>query len=153
MGELSISELRSRTGLAPSAVRFYERKGLLRSTGRPGGRRRYAEDTVERIALIDLLKRGGFTLSEIAALVGPQGRAAPDWRARAAAKLRELEDRARQLEQAQAALRHVLDAETDRIEDCPVHQRILRAHAEALAAAAPTNGAVRSGRGTPASAR
>ena len=148
MGDLTISELRARTGLAPSAVRFYERKGLLRSTGGAGGRRCYAEDTVEQVALIDLLKRGGFTLAEIAALVGAKGRSAADWRAVASAKLRELEVRAEEVRRAQAALRHALDADTDRIEVCPVHRRILRSHAEALA----RNGSVRSGRGTPASA-
>lgn len=133
MGELSISELRSRTGLAPSAVRFYERKGLLRAIGRAGGKRIYDEAAVEQIALIDLLKRAGFTLSEIAALVGPNGRSAPNWRAVASGKLRELDDRLLEIQQAQAALRHALDNEHERLDDCPVHRRILRAHAEALA--------------------
>jgi DNA-binding transcriptional MerR regulator len=136
MGELSISELRARTGLAPSAVRFYERRGLLRATGRAGGKRVYDEDAVEQVALIDLLKRAGFTLSEIAALVGPNGRAASNWRAEAAAKLRELDDRVQQLQQARKALRHTIDSPHDRLDDCPVHHRILRAHAEALAQAA-----------------
>ncbi|WP_052372122.1 MerR family transcriptional regulator [Amycolatopsis taiwanensis] len=133
MGELSISELRARTGLASSALRFYERKGLLRATGRAGGKRVYDEDTVEQIAFIDLLKQAGFTLSEIAALVGPNGRTAPDWRAVASEKLRELDDRVRRIQQAQKALRHVLDSPRDHLDDCPVHHRILRAHAAALA--------------------
>lgn len=136
MGELSISELRTRTGLASSAVRFYERKGLLRATGRAGGKRVYDESAVEQIALIDLLKQAGFTLSEIAALVGPTGRTAPDWRAAASEKLRELDDRVQRIQRAQKALRHTLDCTHGRLDDCPVHHRILRAHAEALATAA-----------------
>ncbi|MEV0335615.1 MerR family DNA-binding transcriptional regulator [Nocardia sp. NPDC050717] len=43
MGDLSISELRERTGLASSALRFYERKGLLRASGRVAGKRCYEE--------------------------------------------------------------------------------------------------------------
>ncbi|MEU8310779.1 MerR family transcriptional regulator [Actinomadura sp. NPDC048955] len=133
MSELSISELRARTGLASSALRFYERKGLLDVTRRAGGKRVYGEDAVEQIAFIDLLKRAGFTLSEISALVGPNGRTAPDWRAVIAAKLRELSDRVQQIQQAQSALRHALDCGLERLDDCPAHRRILRAHAAALA--------------------
>ncbi|MCP9952819.1 MerR family transcriptional regulator [Actinomadura madurae] len=138
MSELSISELRARTGLASSALRFYERKGLLQATRRAGGKRIYDEDAVEQVALIDLLKRAGFSLSEIAALVGPTGRTAPNWRDAASAKLRELDDRIHQIRQAQKALRHALDCEHDRLDDCPVHHRILQAHAKALATAAKT---------------
>ncbi|TMQ93971.1 MerR family transcriptional regulator [Actinomadura soli] len=136
MSELSIAELRARTGLASSALRFYERKGLLRVTRRAGGKRVYDEDAVEQVALIDLLKQAGFTLSEIAVLVGPSGRTAPDWRAAASAKLLELDQRVEQIQRARKALRHALDCEHDHLDDCPVHHRILRAHAETLAAAA-----------------
>lgn len=136
MGELSISELRARTGLASSALRFYERKGLLRAAGRDGGKRFYDEHAVEQVALIDLLKRAGFTLSEIAMLVGPAGRTAPNWRGLASAKLRQLDDRVQEIRQAQKALRHALDSPHDHLDDCPVHHRVLQAHARALATAA-----------------
>jgi DNA-binding transcriptional MerR regulator len=136
MGELSISELRARTGLAPSALRFYERKGLLRAVGRVGGKRFYDEHAVEQVALIDLLKRAGFILSEIAVLVGPTGRTAPDWRAMASVKLRQLDDRVQEIRQAQTALRHALSSPHDHLDDCPVHHRVLQAHAQALATAA-----------------
>jgi DNA-binding transcriptional MerR regulator len=136
MGELSISELRARTGLASSALRFYERKGLLRAAGRAGGKRCYDEHAVEQVALIDLLKRAGFTLSEIAVLVGPTGRTAPNWRALASAKLRQLDDRVQEIRQAQAALRRTLGSPHDHLDDCPVHHRVLQAHARALATAA-----------------
>jgi DNA-binding transcriptional MerR regulator len=136
MGELSITELRARTGLAASALRFYERKGLLRATGRVGGKRCYDETAVGQVALVDLLKLAGFTLSEIAVFVGSTGRTAPDWRDIAVAKLRELDDRAQEIQQAQTVLRHILDCPHDRLDDCPVHHSVLRAHAEALATAA-----------------
>lgn len=136
MTELSISELRQRTGQTSSALRFYERKGLLRATGRVGGKRIYDESAVEQVALIDLLKLAGFTLTEIAALVETDGRTAPGWRATVVAKLRELDERVQAIEQAQAVLRHTLDSPHDRLDDCPVHRRILRARADTLAAAA-----------------
>lgn len=136
MSELSISELRARTGLASSALRFYERKGLISATRRAGGKRVYDENTVEQVALIDLLKQADFTLSEIATLVGPDGQSAEGWREIAAAKLHELDDRVQRIQRAQKALRHALDYQRDRLDDCPVHHRILQAHAEALAAAA-----------------
>jgi DNA-binding transcriptional MerR regulator len=136
MAGLSISELRARTGLAASALRFYERKGLLRTTGRVGGKRFYDEGAVERVAFIDLLKLAGFTLSEIAALVRPTGGTAPGCRTMAVAKLRQLDDRVQEIERARTALRNMLGAAHDRLDDCPEHHRILREHAEALAAGA-----------------
>jgi DNA-binding transcriptional MerR regulator len=133
MSGMSISELRARTGLAASALRFYERKGLLRTTGRVGGKRMYDEGAVEQVAFIDLLKRAGFTLSEIAALVGSTGRTAPEWRAMAAEKLRELDHRVQDIQRARTALHQMLGAPHHHLDDCPEHHRILRAHADALA--------------------
>ncbi|WP_280329350.1 MerR family transcriptional regulator [Nocardia wallacei] len=138
MGKLSISELRARTGLASSALRFYERKGLLRSSGRTGGQRCYDADAVERIAFIDLLKSAGFTLSEIAVFVAPAAESRNDWRALSSAKLRELDEQLAQIRQAQHVLRHLLDCRHDRLDHCPEHHRILRAHAETLAAGQTT---------------
>lgn len=136
MGELSISELRARTGLASSALRFYERKGLLRASGRTGGKRCYDEDAVERIAFIDLLKSAGLTLSEIAVFVAPTEGNENDWRALSSAKLRALDDQLAQIRHAQHMLRHLLDCRHDRLDHCPEHHRILRTHADALADAA-----------------
>ncbi len=136
MGELSISELRARTGLASSALRFYERKGLLRTTGRVGGKRFYDESAVEQVAFIDVLKLAGFTLSEIADFLDPTGRTTSNWRDIASAKLRELDHRVQKIQRAQTALQHALDCRHDNLDDCPVHHRMLRAHAAALAAAA-----------------
>ncbi|MFD7159821.1 MerR family transcriptional regulator [Kribbella sp. NPDC059898] len=136
MSELSISELQARTGLASSALRFYERKGLLRATGRSGGKRTYDQTAIEQVALIDLLKLAGFTLSEIAAFVDPVGRSTPQWRALASAKQQELEERLRRTQEAQAALAHMLACRHEHLEECAVHHRMLREHAESLALAA-----------------
>lgn len=140
MDGMSISQLRARTGLASSALRFYERRGLLRARGRAGGKRVYDERAVEQVALIDLLKLAGFTLSEIAALIDADGRTAPTWRPMATSKLRELDRRIERIEQARRALQSALRCQDERLDDCPVHHRMLREHAEELAASSRAAG-------------
>jgi DNA-binding transcriptional MerR regulator len=136
MGDLSISELRERTGLASSALRFYERKGLLQASGRAGGKRRFDEGAVEQVAFIDLLKSAGFTLAEIAQFVAPAGRTESGWRAMTSAKMRQLDEQIAQIQQAQVILRHLLNCRHEQLDHCPEHHRILRSHAAALATSA-----------------
>ena len=138
MDGLSISELAARTGVQPSTLRFYERKEVIPAARRVGGGRRYDERAVEQVALVSLLKRAGFTLAEIATLVGSAGRTAADWRPVALAKLLELDQRLHEIRQVRAALQRTIEAPHNQLDDCPVHRRILRAHAEALATAART---------------
>ncbi|MGY1901026.1 MerR family DNA-binding protein [Nocardia gipuzkoensis] len=91
---------------------------------------------VHQVAFIDVLKLAGFTLSEIADFLDPTGRTTSDWRDIASAKLRELDHRVQKIQRAQTALQHALDCRHDNLDDCPVHHRMPRAHAAALAAAA-----------------
>jgi len=91
---MTIGELSRRSGLAVSAIRFYQRRGLL--PARDGGRgwQRYGADTLSRLAVIDLAKRTGFSLDEIGALMAAldaDGTLVPAWRALASAKLAEIE--------------------------------------------------------------
>jgi MerR family redox-sensitive transcriptional activator SoxR len=53
-GLIAIGELARRTGLASSALRYYERVRLLSPAGRAGGRRHYGASSAERVALIQL---------------------------------------------------------------------------------------------------
>jgi MerR family transcriptional regulator, redox-sensitive transcriptional activator SoxR len=62
---LSIGELSRRTAKAPSAIRYYEEIGLLPVAPRVGGRRRYSDDAVRSLAIIDTAQRAGLTLDEI----------------------------------------------------------------------------------------
>jgi DNA-binding transcriptional MerR regulator len=66
---LDIADVADRTGLAPSALRFYERRGLITSSGRNGLRRTYLPDVLERLALITCAKTAGFTLAQIARFI------------------------------------------------------------------------------------
>ena len=81
--EFSIGELSSRSGVSQSALRFYEREGLIASTRTDGNQRRYARNVLRRIAFIQAGRAAGVTLAEIhAALAGlPTGRtpSRKDW--------------------------------------------------------------------------
>lgn len=81
---LSIGEVADRTGVAPSALRFYETEGLIRSERSAGGQRRYARDVLRRVAFVRVAQRVGLTLDEIrnALATLPEGRTPnkSDWR-------------------------------------------------------------------------
>ncbi|CAH6797825.1 Redox-sensitive transcriptional activator SoxR [Vibrio chagasii] len=62
---LSIGQLAERSGVAPSALRFYETKGLIASIRTNGNQRRYQSAMLRRIALIQVAQSIGFTLEEI----------------------------------------------------------------------------------------
>ncbi len=64
---LTIGEVADRTGLAPSALRFYEQRGLVRSVRSAGNQRRYHRDELRRVAFIRVAQQVGLSLDEIAA--------------------------------------------------------------------------------------
>ncbi len=64
---LSVGELAKRTGVATSALRFYEERGLLRSERNDSGHRRYPRPVARRVAFIVFAQRVGLTLEEIRA--------------------------------------------------------------------------------------
>ena len=72
---MTIGEVAKHTGLNASAIRFYEKSGLLPRATRSGGQRRYDENILPRLALLDWAKSCGFTLEEIRELFGRAGEA------------------------------------------------------------------------------
>jgi MerR family redox-sensitive transcriptional activator SoxR len=64
---LSISEVAGRSGFAASAVRFYERKGLVHAERTSGNQRQFRRDVLRRLAFIRIAQKVGLTLEEIAA--------------------------------------------------------------------------------------
>ena len=64
--DLTIGELARRSGVAPSALRFYESRGLIASARTPGRQRRYARAMLRRVAFVQAAQRVGLTLDEIA---------------------------------------------------------------------------------------
>ena len=76
MSELTIGELSERSGVATSALRFYEERGLIGSRRTTGNQRRYAKATLRRVAFIRTAQRVGLTLEEVSEALStlPQGR-------------------------------------------------------------------------------
>ena len=73
---LSIGDVATRTGVAPSALRFYEQEGLVRSDRTDGGQRRFHRESLRRIAFIRIAQRVGLTLDEVRDALSslPEGR-------------------------------------------------------------------------------
>jgi MerR family redox-sensitive transcriptional activator SoxR len=75
MEQMTIGELAARAGIATSAVRYYERVGVLEPARRVRGKRRYDPDVLTRLALVRMAQEAGFTIEEIRTLVSefPEG--------------------------------------------------------------------------------
>ncbi len=84
---LTIGQLAERAGLNTSHIRFYESVGVLPEPQRVGGHRRYREEVLHRLSIIDVAQRAGLSLAEIAPLTGPENRSAD-----ASRHIRELAD-------------------------------------------------------------
>lgn len=121
MDTLSIGEVGRRTGLQPSAIRYYEQLGLVPKPERRGGKRRYDESVFEWLSLIALAREAGFTMAEIKRLVSgfkPGTGPAARWNELATRKLAEIDEMVARAERMRAVLRVSLDCGCFRLEDC-----------------------------------
>ncbi|MPZ62226.1 MAG: redox-sensitive transcriptional activator SoxR [Propionibacteriales bacterium] len=64
--ELTVGQLAARSGVAVTALHFYEKKGLIRSRRTSGNQRRYSRDTLRRVAVIQVAQRVGIPLRTVA---------------------------------------------------------------------------------------
>jgi MerR family redox-sensitive transcriptional activator SoxR len=73
---LAIGDLAARTGLAVSAIRFYEARGLVSALRNAGGQRRFMRSDIRRLSFIRIAQQLGFTIEEIGGLLAslPLGR-------------------------------------------------------------------------------
>ena len=118
---LTIGEVARRAGVRASAIRYYEEAGLLEEPERVGGKRRYDEEALRRLALIGAAKRAGFTLGEIRTLLHgfPAGTgAAQRWQALASEKLVEVDEAIAQLRQTRGLLEEALRCECASLDEC-----------------------------------
>lgn len=74
---VSIGKVAERAKVSVSAIRFYERNGLLPRAERVGGQRRFDAGTVRRLGIIDVAKQAGFSLDEVRVLLDSIDRGAP----------------------------------------------------------------------------
>jgi DNA-binding transcriptional MerR regulator len=123
---LDIAEVAQRSGVAASALRFYEEKGLIAPVGRRGLRRLFAPSVLERLALIALARAAGFSLREIALMLTPGGQPRID-RQMLAAKAEELDRTVRELSAMRDGLRHAAACPAPSHMECPNFRRYLQA--------------------------
>jgi DNA-binding transcriptional MerR regulator len=125
-----IGELARRTGVATSALRYYERLGLLSPTERAGQRRRYQESSAERVALIRLYQDAGFTLEEIGRLLAARSQGRRGWGHMAERKIAELDARIADAQQAKKLIEHALNCPHPDLLTCPNFRSALEDHLE-----------------------
>jgi MerR family redox-sensitive transcriptional activator SoxR len=105
---LTIGEVARRSGVASSALRFYEDRGLITSERAGSGHRRYARPVLRRIAFIVFAQRVGLTLEEIGTELGklPPDRAPTrrDWERLSSTWSRRIDARIAELERLKAGL-------------------------------------------------
>lgn len=118
---LSIGAIAARAGLNTSAIRYYERIGVLPRAPRRAGRRRYDPAILEWLSLIALAREAGFTMAEIKRLVtdfSPGTRPAARWKELAERKLGEINAVIARAERMRAVLQIAVDCGCFRLEDC-----------------------------------
>lgn len=118
---LTIGQLAEKTGVAASALRYYESAGLVKPVARVGNQRRYDSGAIVRVNVIQLAQAAGFRLDEIKRLLNgldsktPPG---PRWRALAAAKIGEIDAQLVRLRVMRKLLDALMRCECPSISDC-----------------------------------
>jgi len=134
--ELSVGQVAKRSGVAVSAVHFYESKGLIASRRNHGNHRRYARDVLRRIAIIKIAQRAGIPLATIRDAFDtlPENRTptARDWEQLSAQWADDLDARIRHLMQLRNQLGGCIGCGCLSLEACP-----LRNPSDTLAAQGP----------------
>lgn len=122
MALLTISQVARQAGLRPSAIRYYERTGILLPPMRVSGHRRYEPAVVHRLAVLRRAQEIGFTLEEIRQLFFGFSKSTPisaRWRKLAGKKIAELDARMRQIKSMKELLERIeSNCRCDTVERC-----------------------------------
>ena len=126
---MTIGELSDITGLSTSAIRFYQRRGLLPARDADSGWQRYGREALDRLAVIELAKSAGFNLDEVIRILDAMDtdpdsvpEAAPVWQGLARVKLDDIDARIRRLQHMRRLLQDALDCaylSPDRVRQVP----------------------------------
>jgi MerR family redox-sensitive transcriptional activator SoxR len=103
---LTIGEAARRAGVATSALRYYERRGLLEADTRQSGQRRYTQSTLRRLIFIGMLQDAGLALDDIAGILDASS--VKEWKAIARRRLDDLDAEIDRLERARGYLKGAL---------------------------------------------
>jgi MerR family redox-sensitive transcriptional activator SoxR len=121
---LSVGQVSQRSGVAISALHFYERKGLIRSVRTNGNQRRYPRDVLRRVAVIKVAQRTGVPLATIRQALGalPTDRAptAADWNKLSARWRDDLDRRIRRLTELRDRLGGCIGCGCMSLKVCPL---------------------------------
>ena len=123
MDDLAIGEVAQQAGIRPSALRYYDSIGLLPAPKRVSGRRRYDQDTVQLLRVVQLAQAAGFTVAEMQTLLNgfsPDTPPAERWQQLAHEKLRELDALIERTQKMKRILETGLNCGCLRLEDCAV---------------------------------
>ena len=127
---LSIGEVATRSGVAVSALRFYESKGLIKSLRNTGNHRRFAREVLRRVAVIKVAQSLGIPLSAVQEAFRslPQGRTptAADWNKLSAQWKAALDDRIDRLVQLRGQLDKCIGCGCLSLKDCPLRNPLDR---------------------------
>ena len=122
---MDIADVAKVSGVPASTLRYYEKRGLIVSRGRRGIRRDFDAGVLERLALIALGRRAGFSLDEIGEMLGTGGEARID-RNLLRARAGEIDRTIRRLEALRDGLRHTADCSAPSHAECPPFRRLMR---------------------------
>jgi len=125
MKELDIGKVAKMTGLAPSTLRHYEKKGLIKPVGRNGLRRQYNPEVIDKLRLISLYRIAGLSLDKIATLFGFDGKISID-RELLTEKADDFNRTIIQLGNIRDGLRHMANCPEKDHMQCPQFKKILR---------------------------
>jgi len=116
---MTIGELARRAGVAPSAVRYYERRGLLAADARQSGQRRYRNASLRLLVFIGMLQDAGLSLDDIDGIL--QAGTVTEWKTIARERVQVLDDEIERLTNARAYLQGALVCRYDHpATDCKV---------------------------------
>ncbi|MET3459159.1 redox-sensitive transcriptional activator SoxR [Pseudomonas kilonensis] len=125
--ELTVGQVAARSGVAVTALHFYESKGLIKSTRNQGNQRRYSRAVLRRVALIKVAQRLGIPLAEIGEALNnlPDNRAptAADWQTLSAQWSRDLDERINQLVALRDRLNGCIGCGCLSMEACPLRNQ------------------------------
>jgi MerR family redox-sensitive transcriptional activator SoxR len=127
---MKIGDVARKAGIRTSAIRFYEKAGVLPPAPRQNGQRHFAADAALQLTVIEFARKAGFTIAEIKLLFHGVRKSAPAsarWRQLARKKYREMDLLISRLKNMQKLLKKSMRCHCTKLDDCG---RILLSHRE-----------------------
>lgn len=124
MKELDIREIADLTGVTPSALRYYEKKELIKPVGRNGLRRQYNENVINKLQLIALGQAAGFSLDEIGTMFSAENKLALDG-VQLLHRAKEIDGTIRKLRLLSRGLKHIACCTKTEHSECEEFRKIV----------------------------